>query len=304
MNTPDGSIVDFYESNYYDINLFDLGEDIISQADAHSEYNITNFIAREALITILEQRFVPRLVIARQAGDSELVCLDRITITNTKNNEQFYIAEGEYGLPKNQIHFRVRYDNNNTYLDCYRAQSGKDEGFIDLILSSDVLIETNTLTAQSFDLSSIVRQKVIQELASGGSNKPRVRVSYGSLGIVAVVPLETERDIDKDEGVAAEYSGLQVGLFKDALAIFTLTAYWNETDKYELILQVAPFTQGGERPIEMDLSGFESEENIKLIYADGGFMDIKVTFDIQGNPIRFSNGENVFEIVWPEETAE
>ena len=182
MNTPDGSIVDFYESNYYDINLYGLEEDIISQTDAHSEYNITNFIDREALITILEQRFIPRLVITRQTGDSELVCLDRITITNTQVNEQIYIAEGEYGLPKNQIHFRVSYDDNNTYLDCYRAQSD---------------------------------------------------------------------------------------------------------------------TWDGEKPIKMDLSGFETEGKIRLIYADDGIMDINVTFNNQGKPIKFSNGEDVFELVWP-----
>lgn len=55
-----------------------------------------------------------------------------------------------------------------------------------------------------------------------------------------------------------------------------------------------------EQPVSIDLSNYEAG-SIRLTYADGGAMDVAVTFDENGNPIKFSNGTEEFTITWPAE---
>lgn len=57
-----------------------------------------------------------------------------------------------------------------------------------------------------------------------------------------------------------------------------------------------------ETPIHTDLSGYY-DGTIVLKYADGGSMNVAVTFDANGNPIKFSNGAEEFTITWPAEEA-
>lgn len=53
-----------------------------------------------------------------------------------------------------------------------------------------------------------------------------------------------------------------------------------------------------EKPININMSGFDNEL-IVLTYADGSTMDVKVTFDDSGNPIKFSAKD--FTITWSED---
>lgn len=57
-----------------------------------------------------------------------------------------------------------------------------------------------------------------------------------------------------------------------------------------------------EQFLTLDLSGYHNGI-IKRIYADGGESNLDVTFDANGNPIKFSNGVEEFEVVWPAEDA-
>jgi len=57
-----------------------------------------------------------------------------------------------------------------------------------------------------------------------------------------------------------------------------------------------------EQPVHMDISGFY-DGLIVLDYEDGGKMNIDVTFDANGNPVKFSNGTEDFTITWPAEEA-
>lgn len=54
--------------------------------------------------------------------------------------------------------------------------------------------------------------------------------------------------------------------------------------------------------VKLDLSGYY-DGIIKRIYADGGESNLDVTFDANGNPIKFSNGVEEFTVVWPAEGA-
>ena len=57
-----------------------------------------------------------------------------------------------------------------------------------------------------------------------------------------------------------------------------------------------------EQPVHMDMSGYENGV-IVLKYADDSIMNVYVTFDENGNPIKFSNGVDEFTITWPAEEA-
>jgi hypothetical protein len=53
MNSPDGTVVDFYESNYYDIDVSDLGN-IVENNSAFTQYDITEILSKTKFQQILE----------------------------------------------------------------------------------------------------------------------------------------------------------------------------------------------------------------------------------------------------------
>lgn len=60
--------------------------------------------------------------------------------------------------------------------------------------------------------------------------------------------------------------------------------------------------EGREEPVHVDMAGFY-DGTIRLEYEDGGIMAVAVTFDADGNPIRFSNGVEEITFTWPSEEA-
>ena len=75
--------------------------------------------------------------------------------------------------------------------------------------------------------------------------------------------------------------------------------------KISLEYHLNPMAEKGQAEdviVKLDLSGYH-DGIIKRIYADGGESNLDVTFDANGNPIKFSNGVEEFEVVWPAEGA-
>lgn len=81
--------------------------------------------------------------------------------------------------------------------------------------------------------------------------------------------------------------------------------YLTTDEKGNVVAREAPEGGNGaasEQFLTLDLSGYY-DGIIKRIYADGGESNLDVTFDANGNPIKFSNGTEEFEVVWPAEDA-
>lgn len=75
--------------------------------------------------------------------------------------------------------------------------------------------------------------------------------------------------------------------------------------KISLEYHLNPMAEKGQAEdviVKLDLSGYY-DGIIKRIYADGGESNLDVTFDANGNPIKFSNGVEEFTVVWPAEGA-
>lgn len=81
--------------------------------------------------------------------------------------------------------------------------------------------------------------------------------------------------------------------------------YLGTDEKGNVVAREAPGGGNGaavEQFLTLDLSGYY-DGIIKRIYADGGESNLDVTFDANGNPIKFSNGVEEFTVVWPAEGA-
>ena len=125
MNSLDGTVVDFYESNYYDIDVSDLGN-IVENNSAFTQYDITEILSKTKFHQILEQHMIPRLLVFRDGGYIDIISLDRVTSTIYTNNTVNWQADGDLGVlgEDEYTHFNLSVESNVVYLKCYRNERG------------------------------------------------------------------------------------------------------------------------------------------------------------------------------------
>lgn len=178
--------------------------------------------------------------------------------------------------------------------------------------------------SQSLDVTEAVSAELIQELANGEVGLP-VRLTFTSGVRTTVKMVLADRYLT--EGGYYRYFGTSGNLTYPSYATLflkpgydetagtwslTLSCYANQLKAFvKTVNGVGPDEDGNvevetveEQFVKLDLSGYY-DGVIGRIYADGGTSNLDVTFDDQGRPIKFSNGAEEFEVVWPiEETTE
>lgn len=175
--------------------------------------------------------------------------------------------------------------------------------------------------SEYIDVTSAVPVGVIQDLAQGNKYKSvRLILSASSTATVEILLDGIYRATDR----ACFYIGTTGNLNKSSWSTLFLVPDQNEDGSLTLTLRsylnqakslvktvngIGPDENGNvevkaaeEKPIHTDLSSY-NDGLIVLEYADGGRMNVQVTFDENGNPIKFSNGVEEFTVTWPAEEA-
>lgn len=175
MNAPDGTVVDFYESNYYDIDVSDLGN-IVENDSAFTQYDITKILSKTKFYQILEQRMIPRLLVFRDGGYIDIILLDRVTSTIYTNGSIDWIVDGDLGVlgEDEYTHFTIVVESSKVLLKCYRndrktqAEPVAPYYLIDLVTSIDRIFQThsyNTTDTYVLEENEIVVPEIIQAIS-------------------------------------------------------------------------------------------------------------------------------------------
>lgn len=170
--------------------------------------------------------------------------------------------------------------------------------FRELDFSDVVTVDLDSTDKQEFDVTSCADDDTWYILAwASDMSGPQILV-VDSAGNAQGVVLENTII----PGNPISYVGIMKSPGKNYLLHFALTINIL-SEGYKATLTVEPNAGGKEDPVKMDFTNYEAGK-ITLTYADGGTMDVSVTFDDDGNPISFSNGVDTFEVVWPATTEE
>ena len=190
MNTPDGSIVDFYESNYYDIDISAQG-DIIAEPQPYTKYNINSSIDKNTFDRILNQRMIPRILVARSNGSISTIFMNRIEQTISSDEETIWEAYGDFGAINqlDYVNFRIKSeiinDESFVFLECFRFYDQKLGYEIDLVDS--VEIDFSKYEVTELDLADLID---IDEILLAVNNKNMI-----SLKVKGTYPQSTTLNV-------------------------------------------------------------------------------------------------------------
>lgn len=212
-------------------------------------------------------------------------------MTETKN---WKLKKPEYGDP---VDIGVLNEN----FDVIDEQMGKNVLFCNLNLYNLVTINFSDESPKTVDITEAVNQNVADALNSGIYPIIRVR-GTGIGGPPVTVILNSSYDAEA-EFVRTIFTGTTAIGYSEEWAEFSIDVEWFLNGAYAVTLTYQMHKQSAsERPVKTDLSAYD-DGIIRLVYKDGGVMNVNVTFDQYGNPIKFSNGAEEFEVVWPAEVT-